>query len=154
MSSVLNYSSTAIKERRMPAKDIFHDIVKTALQKDGWQITDDPLKLKWGLRELFVDLGAKKLIAAQKGETKIAVEIKSFIGKSPINELENALGQYILYRNILEEIEKERLIYLAVRQATYREIFSEPIGILTVQKNKLRLLVFDDEKEEIIQWIN
>ena len=138
----------------MPAKDIFHDIVKTALQKDGWQITDDPLKLKWGLRELFVDLGAKKLIAAQKGETKIAVEIKSFIGKSPINELENALGQYILYRNILEEIEKERLIYLAVRQATYQEIFSEPIGILTVQKNKLRLLVFDDEKEEIIQWIN
>ena len=54
----------------MPAKDIFHNIVVTALQKDGWIITDDPLRLKWGLRELFVDLGAKKLIAAQKGETK------------------------------------------------------------------------------------
>lgn len=100
----------------MPAKDIFHDIVITALQKDGWIITDDPLRLKWGLRELFIDLGAKKLIAAQKGETKIAVEIKSFLGKSPINELENALGQYILYRNILEETERERLIYLAVRK--------------------------------------
>ncbi len=138
----------------MPAKDIFHDIVKTALQKDGWQITDDPLKLKWGLRELFVDLGAKKLIAAQKGETKIAVEIKSFIGKSPIYELENALGQYILYRNILEETDVERLIYLAVRKSTYEEIFSEPIGVMIVQKNQLCLLVFDDDKEEIIQWIN
>lgn len=138
----------------MPAKDIFHDIVKSALQKDGWKITDDPLRLKWGLRELFVDLGAKKLIAAQKGETKIAVEIKSFVGKSPINELENALGQYILYRNILEETEPERLIYLAIRKSTYQEIFSEPIGTLTIQKSKLYLLVFDDEKEEILQWIN
>ncbi len=138
----------------MPAKDIFHDIVITALQKDGWQITDDPLRLKWGLRELFVDLGAKKLIAAQKGETKIAVEIKSFIGKSPIYELENALGQYILYRNILEETDVERLIYLAVRKSTYEEIFSEPIGVMIIQKNQLCLLVFDDEQEEIIKWIN
>lgn len=137
----------------MPAKDIFHDLVKSTLQKDGWLITEDPLRLKWGLRELFVDLGAKKLIAAQKGETKIAVEIKSFVGKSPINELENALGQYILYRNIFEETEPERLIYLAVRQATYREIFSEPIGVLTIQKSQLRLLIFDSDKEEIVQWI-
>ncbi|MGL5795659.1 MAG: element excision factor XisH family protein, partial [Waterburya sp.] len=106
------------------------------------------------LRELFVDLGAKKLIAAQKGESKIAVEIKSFIGRSPINELENALGQYILYRNILEETEPERLIYLAIRKSTYQEIFSEPIGVLTIQKSQLRVLVFDDDKEEIIQWIN
>ena len=138
----------------MPAKDIFHNIVVTALQKDGWIITDDPLRLKWGLRELFVDLGAKKLIAAQKGETKIAVEIKSFIGKSPINELENALRQYILYRNILEETEKERFIYLAIRQTIYQEIFSEPIGVLSIEKNNLCLLVFDETKEEIIQWIN
>ena len=138
----------------MPAKDIFHNIVINALQKDDWIITDDPLKLKWGLRELFVDLGAKKLIAAQKGETKIAVEIKSFISKSPINELENALGQYILYRNILEETEKDRLIYLAIRESTYQEIFSEPIGILTIKKSNLCLLVFDEEKEEIIQWVN
>ena len=86
--------------------------------------------------------------------TKIAVEIKSFIGKSPINELENALRQYILYRNILEETEKERFIYLAIRQTIYQEIFSEPIGVLSIEKNNLCLLVFDETKEEIIQWIN
>ena len=50
----------------MPAKDIYHNTVRTALEKDGWIITDDPFKLKWGLRELFVDLGAKKLLVAEK----------------------------------------------------------------------------------------
>jgi len=138
----------------MPAKDIYHNIVKTVLEKDGWVITDDPLKLKWGLRELFVDLGASKLLAAQKGERKIAIEIKSFVKISPVTDLEEALGQYILYRNILEETQPLRQIYLAIRQATYREIFSEPIGNLVVEKNSLRLLVFDPEKEVIVQWIN
>lgn len=57
----------------MPAKDIYHDCVKKALEKDGWTITNDPFKLKWGIRELFVDLGAKKLLAVERGEQKIAV---------------------------------------------------------------------------------
>ena len=95
-------------------------IVKNSLQKEGWTITDDPFKLKWGLRELFVDLGASKLLAAAKGEQKIAVEIKSFVNVSPISDLEKALGQYIIYANILEETEPERLLYLAIRQATYQ----------------------------------
>ncbi|WP_414624742.1 element excision factor XisH family protein [Calothrix sp. CCY 0018] len=125
----------------MPAKDIYHDTVITVLKKEGWVITDDPLKLKWGLRELFVDLGASKLLAAQKGEQKIAVEIKSFVKISPVRDLEEALGQYILYRNILEETEPSRQIYLGIRN-------------LVIQKKSLRLLVFDSEKEVIVQWIN
>ena len=137
----------------MPAKDIYHDIVKHSLQKEGWKITDDPFKLKWGLRELFVDLGASKLLAATKGEQKIAVEIKSFVNTSPITDLEKALGQYIIYANILEETEPKRLLYLAIRKSTYQEIFSEAIGNLVIKKNSLRLLVFEPKKEEIIQWI-
>ncbi|MFM9157316.1 MAG: element excision factor XisH family protein, partial [Dolichospermum sp.] len=76
----------------MPAKDIYHNTVKTALEKDGWKITDDPFKLKWGLRELFVDLGSKKLLIAEKAERRIIVEIKSFINPSAIADLQNALG--------------------------------------------------------------
>ncbi len=128
--------------------------MRAALEKDGWTITDDPLKLKWGIRELFIDLGATKLLAAQKGEQKIAVEIKSFINASPVTDLEAALGQYILYRNVLEEIDRERVVYLAIRQATYREIFSEPIGNLVIQKNELCLLVFEPQEEVIVQWLN
>ncbi len=80
----------------MPAKDIYHDAVKNALIKDGWKITDDPLILSIGKKDLFIDLGAEKLIAAEKDQQKIAVEIKSFLGNSQVNDLENALGQYIL----------------------------------------------------------
>ncbi len=140
----------------MPAKDIYHDTVKNSLQKEGWTITDDPFKLKWGLRELFVDLGASKLLAAAKGEQKIAVEIKSFVNVSPISDLEKVLGQYIyiIYANLLEETEPERLLYLAIRQATYQEIFSEPIGNLVIKKNSLRLLVFEPKKEVIVTWIS
>ena len=63
----------------MPAKDTYHNTVRSALEKDGWMITDDPLTLKWGTKDLFVDFGAQKLLAAQKNDIKIAVEVKSFI---------------------------------------------------------------------------
>jgi hypothetical protein len=42
----------------MPAKDVIHDAVKNALVKDGWTITDDPLRLKYKAVNLSVDLGA------------------------------------------------------------------------------------------------
>ena len=138
----------------MPAKDIYHDSVRKALEKENWIITDDPLKLTWGRRDFFVDLGAKQLIAAQKGELKIAVEIKSFTGISQATELEKALGQYILYRNILEEKEADRLLYLAIIEDIFKEIFSEPIGNLVIKKNQIKLLVFDEASEVITQWIN
>ncbi len=40
----------------MPARDRYHNQVKTALQRDGWTITHDPLKLKWGAKDMYVDL--------------------------------------------------------------------------------------------------
>ncbi len=138
----------------MPAKDIYHDSVRKALEKENWIITDDPLKLTWGRRDFFVDLGAKQLIAAQKEELKIAVKIKSFTGISQATELEKALGQYILYRNILEEKEADRLLYLAIIEDIFKEIFSEPIGNLVIKKNQIKLLLFDEASEVITQWIN
>ena len=91
----------------MPAKDIYHNTVKNALIKDGWTITHDPLRLKWGNDLLYVDLGAEQLLTAKKEDRKIAVEVKSFVSYSNMADLENALGQYILYRNIIEELEPE-----------------------------------------------
>ena len=80
----------------MPAKDIYHDIVKNALIKDGWTITHDQLVLRWGTTDVYVDLGAEQLLAAEKHGQKIAVEIKSFVGRSDVDDLEKALGQYLL----------------------------------------------------------
>ena len=93
----------------MPAKDIFHDCVKHALIKDGWIVTDDPLSLKIGKKDLFIDLAAEKILMAEKGTEKIAVEIKSFIGTSEVEDLKNALGKYVLYEKIIkrQQIEAE-----------------------------------------------
>lgn len=137
----------------MPAKDIYHDTVKNALIKDGWTITDDPLILKWGSKTLLIDLGAEKLIAAEKDNQKIAVEIKSFIGASQVNDLEKALGQYILYNDILVATESPKVLYLAVTNKAFKEIFTEPIGNILLQNSRVRLIVFDSVQEEILQWL-
>ena len=63
----------------MAAKDATHFIVKHALEKDGWTITHDPYYLKVGGVEFYIDLGAETIIAAQRNNQKIAVEIKSFL---------------------------------------------------------------------------
>lgn len=137
----------------MPSRDIYHNTVKNALLKDGWTITHDPLRLEWGKKDLYVDLGAEQLIAAENAERKIAVEIKSFVGRSDIDDLEKALGQYILYYDILSEREPERVLYLAIRNAVYTDLFEEPIGKLLLNKGRVKLIVFDPHTELILKWI-
>lgn len=139
----------------MSAKDIFHDNVKTALIKDGWKITNDPLTLKWEARNLFVDLGGEKIFAAEKDEQKIAVEIKSFVSVSEVKDLENALGQYFLYLIVLREKEPERKLYLAVSEEIFLDFFHEKdLGGLVTKGYNLSIIVFDPIKEEIVRWIN
>ena len=137
----------------MPSRDIYHNTVKNALLKDGWTITHDPLRLEWGKKDLYVDLGAEQLIAAENAERKIAVEIKSFVGRSDIDDLEKALGQYILYYDILSEREPERVLYLAIRNSVYTDLFEEPIGKLLLNKGRVKLIVFDPHTEVILKWI-
>lgn len=138
----------------MPANDYYHDTVVAALIDDGWEITDDPLILSYGGRELYVDLGAEKTtIAARKDNLKIAVEIKSFLKPSPVRDLEEAAGQYGVYQSILDDIESERILYLAVPKRSYESIFTEKLGQLILKSLKIKLLVFDDEKRIIIKWI-
>jgi hypothetical protein len=137
----------------MPAKDIYHDTVRNALIKEGWEITHDPLVLKWGLKDLFVDLGAERLLAARKENQQIAVEIKSFTGPSDILELEKALGQYVVYHDVLAEREPERVLYLAIPEGTWKDLFEEPIGQLLLKNKRARLIVFNPSQEVIQRWI-
>lgn len=136
----------------MPAKDIYHNAVKQALIKDGWTITHDPLRLQWGPKDMYVDLGAEQLLAAEKVGRKIAVEIKSFLGPSEIDDLKNALGQFVLYRTIMGRTEPDRELYLAVREAVFIELFEEPIGTLLLDVERIGLIVFDPQGEEIVKW--
>jgi len=138
----------------MPARDIYHNTVKQALINDGWTVTDDPLILTIGKKELYVDLDAERLVAAEKAGRKIAVEIKSFISKSDVADLENALGQYTLYHDVLAESEPERALFLAIKQSAFKSLFEEPIGKLLLKNKRVKLIVFDPRKKEILQWIN
>jgi len=139
----------------MPAKDIYHDVVKQALIKEGWTITDDPLRLRWAKRNIYIDLGAERIIGAERSEHRIAVEVKSFTSASEVADLEQALGQYVLYHDILEEIEPERVLYLAISQETYVALFETlQIGEILLRKKRLRLILFAAESMEIAQWID
>ena len=138
----------------MSAKDIFHDCVKTALIKDGWTITHDPLSLRIGKKDLFVDLGAERLLAAEKERRKIAIEVKSFVSQSEMHDLEVALGQYVLYQNVLSLVEPDRTLYLAVRESVFIDLFEEAVGQLLLERQVVRLLTFDPNQEEIGRWIS
>ena len=98
----------------MSVHDIFPDSVKIALEKDGWIITHDPLPLEFGLGTLYVDLGAERIIAAERENEKIAVEIKSFIGGSAVSAFHTALGQYLNYRLLMQEQYNSYKLYLAI----------------------------------------
>ena len=138
----------------MSAKDVYHDTVRNALIKDGWVITHDPLVLKWGLKDLYVDLGAQQLLAAEKAGQRIAVEIKSFLSPSEVDDLKNAVGQFILYHDILARTEPDRVLYLAIREAVFVAVFEEPIGKLLIENKRVRLVVFDPHGEVIVKWIH
>jgi hypothetical protein len=137
----------------MPAKDLFHDCVCHALIRDGWTITHDPLRLSWGGKDLYVDLGAEQLVAAEKSGQRIAVEIKSFVGDSEVDDLEKAVGQYVLYRAILAQLEPERSVFLAVPEVILRGVFEEPLGALLRNAQSICILGFDPQTEVITRWI-
>jgi hypothetical protein len=138
----------------MPKLDIIHDAVKNALIKDGWLITDDPYIIQYGRTTLYADLGAERPIAAERDGQKLVIEVKSFIGASKIQDLKEALGQYDIYRYLLEEIAPDRKLYVAVSTVAYKSFFSQDVIQLILKKHQLPLIVVDTETEEIRQWIN
>lgn len=138
----------------MPPKDLHHTIVRNALRKAGWIITHDPFPLSWRIRsDLLIDLGAEEMVVAEQAQRKIAVEVKSFAGSNDVAELQRALGQYILYFTLLEEIEPDRILYLAIPESAYREFFAaNPSGDRLIANSKLRLVVFNVPRQEVVQW--
>jgi hypothetical protein len=147
-------ASIQARDSGMAARDIFHQAVKTALTKEHWRITDDPLVLQVGGIDLYVDLGAEKLLAAEKDQHQIAVEVKSFLGPSLVADFHLALGQFLNYRLALAQQDPQRRLYLAVPTETFTTFFALPFIQAAVQLYQLALIIYDTEQEEVIQWIN
>jgi XisH protein len=138
----------------MAAKDLYHDGVRRGLEKQKWKITNDPLRFKFGEVNFQVDLAAERILAAERGNEKIAVEIKSFLNPSAVTDFYGALGQFLSYRLVLENTEPLRLLYLAIPLDTYQAFFQLEFTQSAVKAYQLKLIVYNSLKEEIVQWIS
>ena len=111
----------------MSARDRYHNWVKETLIQEGWVISHDPLSISIGKISIQIDLGLENLIGAEKGSTKIAVEIKSFVNVSQITNFYAALGQYLCYKVALAEKQPDRTLDLAVPSLVYDIFFTEDL---------------------------
>jgi XisH protein len=137
----------------MPRKDLIHEAVRNALLKDGWTITADPYLLEYGAEDLFVDLAAERLLAVEREGRRIAVEIKSFLGRSPVNDLQNALGQYAVYLSVIEIVDPQRRLFLAISKSAYDDLAELETFHLVVHRFQVALIVVRVPSEEIVEWI-
>jgi hypothetical protein len=137
----------------MPARDIYHAVVRNALIKDGWTITHDPYTLTFGPTDVYVDLSAEQPIGAERQGEQIAVEIKSFVGASDVRDFEVALGQYVFYRSLLARWDSSRRLFLAVREEVYIGFLHQVAAKLVLEDLRVSIVVFKAAPEVILKWI-
>ncbi|TAE25396.1 MAG: XisH protein [Cytophagales bacterium] len=136
------------------ARDFYHDTVRFALERDGWQITHDPYPVRIEDVGYEIDLGAEMLIAAQKESVKIAVEIKSFTGPSTINEFHKAVGQFNDYFVALQIQDPERVLYLAVPDEIWNRFFQKIVIQKSLERIGAKLIVYNPFENQIVSWKN
>ncbi len=136
------------------AKDAYYEIVKRALIKDGWKITHDPFVIRYDDLRVYADLGAEKMLPESLESNKIVIEIKVLGGSSKVEDFEKALGQITLYRTLMNILNIERQIFLAVSDEVYAKFFQRKAIQIVVEIQKINLLIFNVEEEIINKWIN
>jgi XisH protein len=124
------------------------------LEKEKWVITDDPLKVGAGGAKFEIDLGAERIVGANRGEERIAVEIKTFAGDSLITDYHAALGQFLNYRLALELNNIDRSLYLAIPTLIYEAFFQKEFLKISVERYQIKLIVYEPVNEVIERWIN
>jgi XisH protein len=139
----------------MAARDLYYDLVRNALRQDGWRITHNPLRLGLPAHSIQAsqrEAAEEPLLAAEKDERKIAVLVKSFVGRCEVADLQKAVEHVRLYRTRLSATEPDRVLYLAVRQTTYREYFAGAAGARLLARRPILCIVFDPRTETIVRW--
>ena len=114
----------------MPAKDRYHEAFVRALEKTDGPSPTDPLAIKVGDMDLFVDIGAERIVTADKDGERIAVEIKTFSGPSVVQDLKETIGQFVLYEDALRLAPRhaDRVLFIAAHEPAHTEVFSTDIG--------------------------
>jgi len=137
----------------MARRDIHHHVLKLALEREGWNVTDDPFFVKIGRKTAEIDLGAERIILAERATEKIAVEVKSFVGTSMITEFYKALGQFLMYQRALQTAEPERTLYLALPQAAYDELSADVFDFPNFEDLRHRLIIYQPSENTTLTWI-
>lgn len=135
------------------ARDVYHNNVRQALEKDGWRITHDPYPVSVEEVDYEIDFAAEPLIAAEKEEQLIAIEVKSFLGPSTINEFHRAVGQFNDYSVALEIQDPERMLFLAVPEKIWLRFFQKQIIQRSLQRISAKVLVYDPNLNVVVKWI-
>jgi XisH protein len=96
----------------------------------------------------------ERIIGAEKGTEKIAVEIKSFLKESFIYDFYEAFGQYLVYEDFLSEQDPERTLYLAITEDVFTRKFKDDTDVLRIcRKYRVKILIIDAYNQIIEQWI-
>lgn len=140
----------------MPQLDFYHQVVKRALEKAGWRIIDQNVRVNIDDMWVYIDIIAESSTVTISSQTRIAVaiEVKSFQADSPVSEFEKALGQYLLYEEIIASGAMNGRLYLAIPKVSHESFFQQPTIQRLVARYRVNLLVYDPEPEEIVAWIN
>lgn len=137
----------------MAARDIIHYAVKNALIKDGWTVTHDPYPIQYEGKYAYADLAAERLLSVERGQEKIIVEVKSFVGPSILQDFKDALGSYSLYLPVLAKTASEYKLFLALDHLTYQNDFQHPMVRLAMESNHIPLIIVNTNMEKIVKWI-
>lgn len=133
-------------------RDLYHEAFRRALEKDGWRITHDPYRVRYGRIGYEIDFGAEPLIAAEKDDQKIAAELKNFSGASDINEFHRAIGQFNDYSVALEVAEPDRVLFLAVPEETWNTFFQELLIKKALERIGAKIILYNPDLEIITAW--
>ena len=127
--------------------------VRASLERDGWEITNDPLFIPTeGLAGLYIDLAARKVLSAQKGKQKIVVEIKGFGEQSLTHDFYESLGQALVYEMALSELGVDWPLFLAIPLVEFNRLEKVPLFIRIFDKFTINLIIIDTENQKIDAW--
>jgi hypothetical protein len=136
----------------MPSFDQCHDQVKRALQKDGWRIVEEQFPMVLGNRRAFIDLRGTRAINGSRLQMML-LEVKCFPDSQNTNhELYTAVGQYILYRAMLNELDVNVPLYLSIPESVFDAVYDAVVQ-RAVRESQIKLVVVNLDEERVIRWI-
>lgn len=137
----------------MPAFDVCHEQVVHALEKDGWQIVVEHEQYRYQHRSIYVDFRAER---QENGSTQniLLAEVKCFTDeKAHTTDLYIAIGQYLMYQEMLDRLSVVTPSYLVIPASIYDTVFEE-VARRLARRHGIKLITVNLAMEAIEQWID